>query len=42
MGGGVADFPREKTRYKGVRFNVITVTMGWVDVKFPEKVLHNT
>ena len=26
-----------KKRYKGVRYNVITVTRGWVGVKFPEK-----
>ena len=26
-----------KKRYEGVRFNVISVTMGWVRVKFPEK-----
>ena len=29
-------FPRKK-RYKGVRFNVISVTRGWVEVKFPGK-----
>ena len=34
-GGGVS-FPGKK-RYEGVRFNVISVTMGWVGVKFPEK-----
>ena len=28
-GGGV--------RYEGVRFNVISVTRGWVGVKFPDK-----
>ena len=26
-----------KKRYEGVRFNVITVTRGWVGVKFPGK-----
>ena len=26
-----------KRRYEGVRFNVISVTRGWVGVKFPEK-----
>ena len=30
------NFPGKK-RYEGVRFNVISVTMGWVGVKFPEK-----
>ena len=35
-GGRVSDFP-EKRRYKDVRFNVISVTRGWVGVKFPEK-----
>ena len=34
-GGGVS-FPRKK-RYEGVRFNVISVTRGWVGVKFPGK-----
>ena len=24
-------------RYEGVRFNVISITRGWVGVKFPEK-----
>ena len=32
----VVNFPGKK-RYKGVRFNVISVTMGWVGVKFPGK-----
>ena len=27
-------FP-EKKRYEGVRFNVISVTRGWMGVKFP-------
>ena len=27
----------KKMRYKGVRFNVISVTRGWVGVKFPGK-----
>ena len=27
----------EKKRYEGVRFNVISVTRGWVGVQFPEK-----
>ena len=33
--GGVS-FPK-KMRYEGVRFNVISVTRGWVGVKFPGK-----
>ena len=41
-GGGVVTFSRKK-RYKGVRFNVISVTRGWVGVNFPEKkALRNT
>ena len=36
LGGGGVSFP-EKKRYKGVRFNVIIVTRGWVGVTFPEK-----
>ena len=35
VGGGVK-FSRKK-RYEGVRFNVISVTRGWVGVQFPEK-----
>ena len=35
-GVGVSAFP-EKKRYKGVRFNVISVVRGWVGVKFPGK-----
>ena len=34
-GGGVSAFPEK--RYEGVRFNVISVTRGWVGVKFPGK-----
>ena len=34
-GWGVS-FPGKK-RYEGVRFNVISVTRGWVGVKFPGK-----
>ena len=26
-----------KKRYEGVRFNVISVTRGWVGVQFPDK-----
>ena len=29
-------FPRKK-RYEDVRFNVISITRGWVGVKFPGK-----
>ena len=36
MGGGGVRFP-EKKRYEGVMFNVISVTRGWVGVKFPGK-----
>ena len=36
MGGGGVSFPGKK-RYEGVRFNVISVTRGWVGVKFPGK-----
>ena len=35
MGGGV-NFSGEK-RYEGVRFNVISVTRGWVGVQIPGK-----
>ena len=34
-GGGVSFL--EKKRYECVRFNVISVTSGWVGVKFPGK-----
>ena len=35
-------FPGKK-RYEGVQFNVISVTRGWVGVKFPgKKELRNT
>ena len=33
---GVGHIFRKK-RYEGVRFNVISVTRGWVGVQFPEK-----
>ena len=33
--GGCQNF--RKKRYEGVRFNVISVTRGWVGVQFPEK-----
>ena len=36
MGWGVSAFPGVKNvTYEGVRFNVISVTRGWVGVKFP-------
>ena len=35
-GGGGLTFSRKK-RYEGVRSNVISVTRGWVGVKFPGK-----
>ena len=38
---GVSHFAGKK-RYKGVRFNVIGVTKGWVGISFPEKALLNT
>ena len=40
-GGGGVKFSGKK-RYAGVRFNVISVTRGWVGVQFPEKTLRNT
>ena len=33
--GGVRFF--RKKYFEGVRFNVISVTRGWVEVQFPEK-----
>ena len=35
-GGGGVKFPGRK-RYEGVRFNVISVTRGWVGVQFTGK-----
>ncbi len=35
-GGGGCQLSRKK-RYEGIRFNVISVTRGWVGVKFPGK-----
>ena len=35
-GGGGVKFSGKK-RYEGVRFNVISVTRGWVRVLFPRK-----
>ena len=40
-GGRVSDFP-EKKRYEDVRFNVISVMMGWVVVKYQKKTLRYT
>ena len=34
--GGGGNFSG-KRHYKGVRFNVISVTMGWVGIQFPGK-----
>ena len=36
MLGRGSNFPK-KTRYEGVRFNVISITRGWVGVQFPGK-----
>ena len=36
VGGGCVRFSGKK-RYEGVQFNVISVTRGWVGVKFPGK-----
>ena len=41
VGGGGVRFPR-KNHYEGVRFNVISVTRGWVGVKSPEKMRYVT
>ena len=35
MGVGGVKFTEKS--YEGVRFNVISITRGWVGVKFPEK-----
>ena len=35
--GGGRVYDSMKKRYEGVLFNVISVTRGWVSVKFPEK-----
>ena len=35
-GGGVSNFPGKNVT-QVVRFNVISVTRGWVGVQFPEK-----
>ena len=36
-GGGGVLFSGEKKRYEGVRFNVISVTRGWMGSNFQEK-----
>ena len=36
VGGGGVRFSGKKC-YEGVRFNVISITRGWVGVQFPEK-----
>ena len=36
VGGGGVSFPG-KTCYEGVKFNVISITRGWVGAKFPGK-----
>ena len=37
-GGGVSNYPGGGgKRYEGVRFNVISITRGWVGVQFPGK-----
>ena len=36
-GGGGVNYSEKKKRYAGVRFNVISVTRGWVGVQFPEE-----
>ena len=37
VGGGWVSTLPEKKRYEGVQFNVISVTRGWVGVKYPGK-----
>ena len=37
VGGGRVSGFLEKTRYEDVRFNIISVTRGWVGVEFSEK-----
>ena len=41
VGGVGVGFPGKK-RYEGVQFNVITITRGWVGVKFTVKKRHVT
>ena len=36
-GGGWVSIFSGKKRYEGVRFNVISVTRGWVGVQCPQK-----
>ena len=40
VGGGGCQLSRKK-RYEDVRFNVISVTRGWVGVNFQEKSVRN-
>ena len=40
--GGVSNFLEKSFNYEGVRFNVISVTRGWVGDNFPEKALRST
>ena len=37
VGGCVCVTFSGKKRYEGVRYNVISVARGWVEVHFPEK-----
>ena len=42
MGVGLCQISWKK-HYKGVRFNIISITRGWLSVKYPgEKTLRNT
>ena len=41
-GGGGGILFSGKKHYEGVRFNVISVTRGWVGSNFQKKVLSNT
>ena len=37
VGGGLGHQISRKNRYEGVWFNVISITRGWMGVKFPGK-----
>ena len=41
-GGGGGGKCSQKTCYEGVRFNVISITWGWVGVQFPGKKRYET
>ena len=41
VGVGGINFSGKK-HYEGVRFNVISVTRGWMGVQFPKNALRNT